>query len=64
MYECGVSQSDRKIGPPENSVSLRLQLRGAIYRLDSLLYEFKAIRYESTSLNGIVGDKLHRVIVA
>ena len=49
---------------------VRLQLRGAIYRLDSfvlmLLYcaNLKAIRYESTSLNRIVADKSHRVIVA
>ena len=49
---------------------VRLQLHGAIYRLDSfvlmLLYcaNLKAIRYESTSLNRIVADKSHRVIVA
>ena len=49
---------------------LRLQLHGAIYRPDSfelmLRYyvNLKAIRYESTSLNRIVADKSHRVIVA
>ena len=47
-----------------------LQLHGAIYRPDSfalvLRYcaNLKAIRYESTSLNRIVADKSHRVIVA
>ena len=49
---------------------LRLQLHGAIYRPDSLILmlrycaNLKAIRYESTSLNRIVADKSHRVIVA
>ena len=49
---------------------VRLQLHGAIYRPDSfvlmLFYcaNLKAIRYESTSLNTIVADKSHRVIVA
>ena len=48
----------------------RLQLHGAIYRPDSfvlmLLYcaNLKAIRYESTSLNRIVADKLHHVTAA
>ena len=52
------------------SYSLRLQLHGTIYRLDSfvLMQRFcenlKAIRYESTSLNRIVADESHRVIVA
>ena len=47
-----------------------LQLHGAIYRLDSFVLmprycvNLKAIRYESTSLNRIVADKSHRVIVA
>ena len=50
--------------------SLRLQLHGAIYRPDSFVMmlrycaNLKAIRYESTSLNRIVADKSHRVIVA
>ena len=50
--------------------SLRLQLHGAIYRPDSFVLmlrycaNLKAIRYESTSLNRIVADKSHRVIVA
>ena len=49
---------------------VRVQLHGAIYRPDSfalmLRYcaSLKAIRYESTSLNRIVADKSHRVIVA
>ena len=49
---------------------LRLQLYVAIYRPDSFVLmlrycvNLKAIRYESTSLNKIVADKLHRVIVA
>ena len=50
--------------------SLRLQLHGAIYRPDSFVMilrycaNLKAIRYASTSLNRIVADKSHRVIVA
>ena len=50
--------------------SLRLQLHGAIYRPDSFVLmlryraNLKAIIYESTSLNRIVTDKSHRVIVA
>ena len=49
---------------------LRLQLHGAIYRPDSFVLmlrycaSLKAIRYESMSLNKIVADKSHRVIVA
>ena len=49
---------------------LRLQLHGAIYRPDSFVLmlrycvNLKAIRYESTSLNRIVANKSHRVIVA
>ena len=50
--------------------TVRLQLQGAIYRPDSFVLmlrycaNLKAIRYESTSLNRIVADKSHRVIVA
>ena len=50
--------------------SLRLRLHGAIYRPDSFVLvlryceNLKAIRYESTSLNRIVADKSHRLIVA
>ena len=50
--------------------SLRLQLHDAIDRSDSFVLmlrycaNLKAIRYESTSLNRIVADKSHRVIVA
>ena len=50
--------------------SISLQLHGAIYRPDSFVLmlrycaNLKAIRYESTSLKGIVADKSHRVIVA
>ena len=53
-----------------DDISLRLQLHGAIYRPDSFVLmlrycaNLKAIRYESTSLNRIVADKSHRVIVA
>ena len=53
-----------------NYANLRLQLHGAIYRPDSFVMmlrycaNLKAIRYESTSLNRIVADKSHRVIVA
>ena len=48
----------------------RLQLQGSIYRPDSFVLmlsycvNLKAIRYESTSLNRIVADESHRVIVA
>ena len=50
--------------------SVRLQLHVAIYRPDSFVLmlcycaNLKAIRYESTSLNRIVADKSHSVIVA
>ena len=49
---------------------LRLQLHGAIYRPDSFVLmlrycaNLKAIRYVSTSLNRIVADKWHSLIVA
>ena len=49
---------------------LRLQLHGAIYRPDSFVMvlrycaNLKAIRYKSTSLNRIIANKSHRVIVA
>ena len=49
---------------------LRLQLHGAVYRPDSFVImlryyvNLKVIRYESTSLNRIVADKSHCVIVA
>ena len=49
---------------------IRLQLHGAIYRPDSFVLmlrycsNLKAIRYESTSLNRIIADKSHSVIVA
>ena len=52
------------------SCGIWLQLHGAIYRPDSFVMmlrycaNFKAIRYESTSLNRTVADKSHRVIVA
>ena len=54
----------------EATILVRLQLHGAIYRLDSFVLmlcycaNLKAIRYESTSSNRIVADKSHRVIVA
>ena len=49
---------------------LRLRLQGAIYRPDSFVLmlrycaNLKAITHESMSLNRIVADKSHRVIVA
>ena len=52
------------------SRKVRPRLHGAIYRPDSFVMmlrycaNLKAIRYESTSLNRIVADKLHRVIIA
>ena len=51
------------------SASLTLQLHGAIYRPDSFVLmlcysaNLKPIRYGSMSLNRIVADKSHRVIV-
>ena len=51
-------------------IILRLRLHGAIYRPNSFVLmlryreNLKAIRYESTSLNQIVADKSHPVIVA
>ena len=69
--EAGVfveEESARQIA--SSKTSLRLQLHGAIYRPDSFVSmlrycaNLKAIRYESTSLNRIVADKLHGVIVA
>ena len=49
---------------------VRLQLHGAIYRPEPFVMmlrycaNLKAIRYESTSLNRIVANKLHRVVEA
>ena len=60
------ADSSFKIG----SRCVRLQLHGAIYRPSSFVLmlrycaNLKAIRYESTSLNRIVADKSHHVIVA
>ena len=57
------------IADPFHEKGLRLQLHGAIYRPDSFVLmlrycaNLKAIRYEPTSLNKIVADKSHRVIV-
>ena len=54
----------------DNAGELRLRLHGTIYRPDSFVLmlrycaNLKVIRYESTSLKGIVADKSHRVIVA
>ena len=53
-----------------NLFSVWLRLHCAIYRLNSFVLmlrycaNLKAVRYESTSLNRIVADKSHRVIVA
>ena len=52
------------------SQSLRPQLQGAIYCPNSFVImlrycvTLKAIRYQSLSLNRIIADKSHRVIVA
>ena len=52
------------------SRSVMLQSHGTTYRPDSFVWmlrycaNLKAIRYEPTSLNRIVADKSHRVIVA
>ena len=49
---------------------VRLRLHGAIYCPNSFVSmlrycaNLKAVRYESTSLNRIVADKSHRVVVA
>ena len=62
--------SDSSQMMPKLGSNIRLQLHGAIYRPDSFVLmlhycaNLKAIRYESTSLNRIVADKSHRVIVA
>ena len=56
--------------PVISLAKVRLQLHGAIYRPDSFVMmlrycsNLKVIRYESTSLNKIMADKSHRVIVA
>ena len=53
-----------------SSFHVRLQFHGAIYRPNSFVLmlrycaNLKAIRYESSSLNRIIADKLHLVIVA
>ena len=62
-----VFKSPGKIGL---KLGLGYNWHGAIYRPDSFVLvlrycaNLKAIRYESTSLNRIVADKSHRVIVA
>ena len=49
--------------------TFRLRLHGAIYRRDSFVLmlsycaNLKAIRYDSTSLDRIVAEKSHRIIV-
>ena len=60
LTEIGVETSTQT---ETSGLTLRLQLHGAIYHPDSfvlILYycgNFKAIRYESTSLKRIVADK-------
>ena len=50
--------------------TVTLRLHGAVYRRNSFVLvlsycaNFKAIRCESVSLNRVVADKLHRVVVA
>ena len=57
-------------GPMMCWSTLPPQLQAAIYRPDSFVLmlrycaNLKVMRYESTSLNSIVADKSHRVIVA
>ena len=70
-WENRTSCLTKKLPCPDSSFTkIRLQLHGAIYRpiLFVLMLPYcanlKAIRYESTSLNGIVADKSHRVTVA
>ena len=59
-----------KVRKFQQSQRLKLRLHDAIYCPDSYVLmlrycaNLKAIRYESTSLNRIVADKSHRVIVA
>ena len=65
-----LNQPLKLICPSDQRSQIRLQLHGAIYRPDSFVSmlrycaNLKTIRYESTSLNRIVADKSHRVIVA
>ena len=53
-----------------SKAAIRLRLHGAIYSPDSFVFtprycvNLKEIRYESMSLNRIVADKSHRVILA
>ena len=60
-----------EVKPPYNNLqNIKLQLHGAIYRNVSFVLKLrycenlKTITYESTTLNRIVADKSHRVIVA
>ena len=61
---------DTLITPRHGDHNIRLRLHGPIYRPDSFVLtlpycmNLKAISYESTSLNRIVANKSHRVIVA
>ena len=65
-----IQQSENEFEEGALEIRLKLQLQGEIYRPDSFVMmlrycaNLKAIRYESTSLNRIVADKSHRVIVA
>ena len=67
---CVAEVVNRSLKADCTDFNLRLQLHSAIYRPDSFVLmlrycaKLKAIRYESTSLNRIVADKSHRVIVA
>ena len=60
----------KKVNSFGQALLVRLQLHGAMYRPDSFVLilrycaNLKATRYESTSLNRIVADESHRVIVA
>ena len=65
-----IQQSENEFEEGALEIRLKLQLHGEIYRPDSFVMmlrycaNLKAIRYESTSLNRIVADKSHHVIVA
>ena len=67
---CANSSNESTDKPCVMTWSVRLQLHGAIYRPDSFVLilrycaNLKAMRYESTSLNRIIVDESHRVIVA
>ena len=70
MWQTGAVNAKLEFSGEARFQIFKLQLHGAIYRPDSFVLmlrycaNLKVIRYESTSLNRIVADKSHRVIVA